>query len=137
MQTVEAAELPDPDYPFLLNTGRLLYHWHGGTITRRVQGLLELAPRLEIAIHPVDARRLGVETGERVRVASRRGELTGFVRVTEAVKAGAIFVPFVKLAESAANFLTNAAFDPSSKIPEYKVCAVRIEPLGAPAPLAR
>ena len=137
VQTVEAAELPDPDYPFLLNTGRLLYHWHGGTITRRVQGLLELAPRLEIAIHPVDARRLGVETGERVRVASRRGELTGFVRVTEAVKAGAIFVPFVKLAESAANFLTNAAFDPSSKIPEYKVCAVRIEPVAAPAPLTR
>ena len=58
-------ELPDPDYPFLLNTGRLLYHWHGGTMTRRVQGLLELAPRLEIAVHPVDARRLGVETGDR------------------------------------------------------------------------
>src|SRR2546425_10385619 len=51
-QIVEAAELPDPDYPFILNTGRLLYHWHGGTIPRRVQGLLELAPRLEVAIHP-------------------------------------------------------------------------------------
>jgi formate dehydrogenase alpha subunit len=122
-----AAELPDADYPFVLNTGRLLYHWHGGTLTRRVQGLMELAPRLEIAIHPSDARRLGVDDGAPLRVESRRGELTGYAHVTEAVKAGAIFVPFVKLGESAANFLTNAAFDPSSKIPEYKVCAVKVE----------
>jgi formate dehydrogenase alpha subunit len=126
-QIQTAAELPDADYPFILNTGRLLYHWHGGTLTRRVQGLLELAPRLEIAIHPVDARRLGVDDGGRLRVESRRGELTGYARVTEAVKPGAIFVPFVKLGESAANFLTNSAFDPSSRIPEYKVCAVRVE----------
>jgi formate dehydrogenase alpha subunit len=126
-QIETAAELPDADYPFLLNTGRLLYHWHGGTLTRRVQGLMELAPRLEIAIHPSDARRLGVDEGVELRVERRRGELTGYARVTEAVKAGAIFVPFVKLGESAANFLTNAAFDPSSKIPEYKVCAVKVE----------
>jgi len=132
-QIVEAAELPDPDYPFVLNTGRLLYHWHGGTITRRVQGLLELAPRLEVALHPVDARRLGVENGEGVRVTSRRGELHGYARLSEAVRPGAIFVPFVKLADSAANFLTNAAFDPASKIPEYKVCAVRIEPVPSPS----
>jgi predicted molibdopterin-dependent oxidoreductase YjgC len=126
-QIETAAELPDVDYPFVLNTGRLLYHWHGGTLTRRVQGLLELAPRLEVAIHPGDARRLGVDTGGRVRVQSRRGDLTGYARVTEAVRPGAIFVPFVKLQDSAANFLTNSAFDPSSKIPEYKVCAVRVE----------
>jgi len=128
-QIVEAAELPDPQFPFVLNTGRLLYHWHGGTLTRRVQGLMELAPRLEIAIHPADARRLGVDTGSRVRVESRRGELTGYAHVTEAVRAGALFVPFVKLGDSAANFLTNSAFDPASKIPEYKVCAVRVERL--------
>jgi len=126
-QTVAAAELPDLEYPFLLNTGRLLYHWHGGTMTRRVEGLMELAPRLEVAIHPSDARRLGVDTGAVVRVRSRRGELTGYARVTEAVRAGAVFVPFVKLGESAANFLTNSAFDPGSRIPEYKVCAVQIE----------
>jgi len=126
LQLAEAAELPDADFPFVLNTGRLLYHWHGGTLTRRVQGLLELAPHLEVAIHPSDARRLGVETGTRVRVESRRGELVGHARVTEAVRPGALFVPFVKLEESAANFLTNSAFDPSSKIPEYKVCAVRV-----------
>ena len=126
-ETAEAAELPDRDFPFVLNTGRLLYHWHGGTLTRRVQGLLELAPHLEVAIHPSDARRLGVNPGSRIRVASRRGELTGHARVTETVRPGALFVPFVKLEESAANFLTNSAFDPSSKIPEYKVCAVRVE----------
>ena len=131
LQTVEAAELPDPEYPFLLNTGRLLYHWHGGTLTRRVQGLLEMAPRLEIALHPSDARQLGVDTGSRLRVSSRRGELTGYARVTEAVRPGALFVPFVKLSDSAANFLTSPAFDPSSKIPEYKVCAVRVERLPA------
>ena len=135
-QTVEAAELPDPDFPFVLNTGRLLYHWHGGTITRRVEGLLELAPRLEVAIHPADARRIGVETGEPIRVTSRRGELTGYARLTEAVRRGAIFVPFVKLADSAANFLTNSAHDPASKIPEYKVCAVKIERV-RPAALVR
>jgi formate dehydrogenase alpha subunit len=128
-QIEEAAELPDADYPLTLNTGRLLYHWHGGTLTRRVEGLLELAPRLEIAIHPTDARRLGVDTGGRLRVESRRGELEGYARVTEAVRAGSIFIPFVKLSGSAANFLTNSASDPVSKIPEYKVCAVRLERL--------
>src|SRR6266853_407837 len=126
-QGVQAAELPDPDYPFLLNTGRLLYHWHGGTLTRRVEGLLELAPRLEVAVHPVDARQLGVDDGGALRVVSRRGELTAYARVTEAVRRGAVFVPFVKLHDSAANFLTNSAVDPFAKIPEYKVCAVRLE----------
>jgi formate dehydrogenase alpha subunit len=122
-----AAELPDRDYPFVLNTGRLLYHWHGGTLTRRVQGLLELAPRLEIAINPADARCLGLDEGGALKVISRRGELHGYAHVSEVVSPGAIFVPFVKLADSAANFLTNSAHDPSSKIPEYKVCAVRLE----------
>src|SRR5207245_1468893 len=89
LQTAEAAELPDRAFPFVLNTGRLLYHWHGGTLTRRVQGLLELAPRLEVAIHPSDARRLGVDTGARIRVASRRGELTGPACVTAARRRGA------------------------------------------------
>jgi formate dehydrogenase alpha subunit len=132
-QTEPAAELPDDRYPMILNTGRLLYHWHGGTITRRVAGLLELAPRLEVAMHTADAERLGIKDGDDVRVVSRRGELTGQARLTDAVKPGALFVPFVKLHESAANFLTNPALDPGSKIPEYKVCAVRVEPLGPSA----
>lgn len=130
-QTAEAAELPDHDYPFLLNTGRILYHWHGGTLTRRVQGLLELAPRLEVAINPEDARRLGIEEGTPIRLISRRGELIGFAQPTDAVRPGEIFIPFVKLAESGANILTNSAFDPFAKIPEYKVCAIRIERVGA------
>jgi predicted molibdopterin-dependent oxidoreductase YjgC len=126
-QTETAAELPDPDYPFILNTGRLLYHWHGGTITRRVPGLLELAPRLQVAIHPLDGRRLRLREGDPVRVASRRGELEGYAHLTDAVRVGEVFIPFVRLAESAANFLTNSAHDPAAKIPEYKVCAVRLE----------
>jgi len=127
VQTVEAAELPDADYPLVLNTGRLLYHWHGGTISRRVAGLVALAPRLEVAMHPADARRLGIDDGDTIRVVSRRGELTGHARLDDGLRPGAIFIPFVKLGESAANFLTNSAFDPASRIPEYKVCAVRVE----------
>jgi len=133
LETAPAAELPDREYPFVLNTGRLLYHWHGGTLTRRVDGLLELAPRLEVAIHPADAQRLGIADGAPVRVASRRGELTGYAQLTDAVRPGAVFVPFVKLADSAANFLTNSAVDPVSKIPEYKVCAVTVEAVPAAA----
>jgi formate dehydrogenase alpha subunit len=131
VQTAEAAELPDAGYPLILNTGRLLYHWHGGTITRRVPGLLALAPRLEVAMHPADAGHLGIAHGDAVLVRSRRGELTGHARLDGGVQPGAIFIPFVKLRESAANFLTNPAFDPASKIPEYKVCAVRVERLPA------
>lgn len=131
----EADELPDQDYPFILNTGRLLYHWHGGTLTRRVEGLLALAPRLEVAMHPADARRLGLASGDPIRVASRRGELEGVVQVTEAMRPGELFVPFLKLAESAANFLTNSASDPDSKIPEYKVSAVRVQKLSRAIPV--
>jgi predicted molibdopterin-dependent oxidoreductase YjgC len=137
VQTVEAAELPDGDYPFILNTGRILYHWHGGTITRRVEGLLDLAPRLEVAIHPADAGRLGLRDGDPVVVTSRRGELTGHARLDDGLRPGAIFIPFVKLEESAANFLTNAALDPGSKIPEYKVCAVRVERCPSTTPVPR
>jgi formate dehydrogenase alpha subunit len=130
VQTAEAAELPDRDFPFLLNTGRVLYHWHGGTLTRRVKGLLELAPRLEVAISPEDARRLGIDQGTLVRLTSRRGELTAYTQITDTVRAGEVFIPFVKLAEAGANILTNSVYDPSAKIPEYKVCAVAIERLG-------
>src|SRR4030095_1914888 len=119
--------MPDLDYPLTLSTGRLLYHWHGGTMTRRVQGLLELAPRLEIAVNPAGARQLGVGSGARVRMISRRGELEGYAQLTEAVRAGAVFVPFVKLETPAPNSLTTSAHDPAPKTPEYKVCAVRLE----------
>ena len=126
-----AAELPSRRFPYILNTGRVLYHWHGGTMTRRVRGLLERAPTVRVAIHPLDAADEGIADGDDVTVTSRRGEMTGQALLTEAVARKEIFVPFVKLAESAANFLTNAAYDPKSNIPEFKVCAVRIDKPGA------
>jgi predicted molibdopterin-dependent oxidoreductase YjgC len=126
-----AAETPSQRFPLILNTGRLLYHWHGGTITRRVAGLMARSPELQVAINPEDGKKYGLSDGQAIRVASRRGELTGKALFTERMRVGEIFIPFVKLSESAANFLTNAAYDPESKIPEYKVCAVRVESLEA------
>ena len=122
-----AAEIPNRRFPLILNTGRLLYHWHGGTITRRVAGLMDRSPELQIAINPEDGEKYGIEDGQQIRVSSRRGQLTGRALLTDRERPGGIFAPFVKLSESAANFLTNAAYDPNSKIPEYKVCAVRVE----------
>ena len=122
-----ADETPDADYPLILNTGRILYHWHGGTLTRRVRGLLERVDTVPVAIHPDDAAPAAISGGDDVTVYSRRGRLRGAAVVTDAVRPGSVFVPFVKLNESAANFLTNNAYDPQSRIPEYKVCAVRIE----------
>ncbi|KAA0235877.1 formate dehydrogenase subunit alpha [bacterium] len=122
-----ADEETDDQYPLVLNTGRILYHWHGGTLTRRVRGLLEQVGTVPVAIHPGDAGREGIEPGSDVTVLSRRGRLRGVAVVTDAVRPGSIFVPFVKLNDSAANFLTNNVYDPQSRIPEYKVCAVRIE----------
>ncbi|HXH23138.1 MAG TPA: formate dehydrogenase subunit alpha [Dehalococcoidia bacterium] len=127
-----AAELPSRRFPLLLNTGRVLYHWHGGTITRRARTLLARSPELQIAINPQDAARYGVKDGEDVVLYSKRGDLSGKALVTDAVRPGDVFVPFVKLQEHNANFLTNAVYDPKSRIPEYKVCAVRIERAGAP-----
>ena len=131
-QGPQAEELPSKRFPLILNTGRVLYHWHGGTITQRAEHLLAKFPELQVAISADDGERFGVTDGEWVRVVSRRGELEGRATYTEAMRAGEVFVPFVKLEEHAANFLTNAAFDPNSKIPEYKVCAVRLEKVGAP-----
>ncbi|HSE46097.1 MAG TPA: molybdopterin dinucleotide binding domain-containing protein, partial [Gemmatimonadales bacterium] len=126
-QSEAAREEPDTEYPLVLNTGRILYHWHGGTITRRVSGLMERVDTLPVAIHPLDAHAAGLAEGDEVMVFSRRGRMSGSAVLTEAVQRGAIFVPFVKLQESAANFLTNNVYDEESRIPEYKVCAVRIE----------
>ncbi len=126
-QGPRAEELPSKRFPLILNTGRILYHWHGGTITRRSADLLARSPEVEIGISREDGERYGVEDGEWVRLVSRRGELEGRAAYTDKMRAGEVFVPFVKLKEHAANFLTNSAFDPDSKIPEYKVCAARLE----------
>ena len=123
-----AAETPSAQFPLVLNTGRVLYHWHGGTITRRVGSLVARFAELEVSMNPADGERFGVKDGGAVRVRSRRGELTGLARYTYRMRTGEIFIPFVRLSGSAANFLTNAVYDPDSRIPEYKVCAVRVEP---------
>ena len=126
-QGPQAEEMPTRRFPLILNTGRVLYHWHGGTITRRADNLLARSPELEVSINAEDGARHGVGDGDWVRVRSRRGTLEGRAVYTEKMRAGEVFVPFVKMQEHAANFLTNAALDPESRIPEYKVCAVRIE----------
>ncbi len=125
----EAAELPDEEYPFILTTGRLMFHWHTGTMTRRSEKLEQEVPQAYVEIHPDDAVRIGLNGAKRVRVASRRGEIELGVRVTKRIKPGVVFIPF-HFAEAAANALTHAALDPVAKIPEYKVCAVKIEPAG-------
>ncbi len=123
-------ELPDDAYPIILNTGRVLYHWHGGTMTSRVDGLVEMVPEVEATINPVDADTYGVRHGEQVEVISRRGRITCRARVNAEVGRGELFMPFVSLQGAAANFLTNNVYDPNG-MPEYKVCAVRIEPTRA------
>ncbi len=122
------AEAPDDDYPLTLSTGRILFHWHGGTLSRRSPGLDRIAPEAEVEIHPTDAAHLGVTSGQMVRVASRRGAITASARLTERSPEGTIFMTF-HFAEAAANLLTIDAVDPVAKIPEYKACAVRVTPL--------
>lgn len=123
---IPANELPDDDYPFAMTTGRLLYHYHTGTMTMKTEGLNEKAPENFIEITGNDAADLGVSTGDTVKVSSRRGEVEAKVKVSSKTKDGTIFMPF-HFAENAANHLTNPALDPICKIPELKVCAVKVE----------
>ena len=122
----EAAELPDEEYPFLFTTGRVLYHFHTGTVSRRSKGLNEVYPEALVEINPQDAKELKVEDGEFVEVTSRRGKIRAKVKVTEKSGKGVLFMSF-HFHEAAANLLTNAALDPVAKIPEYKVCAVKVK----------
>lgn len=124
------AELPDEEYPLLLTTGRVLWHYHTGSLTRRAQGLAAIYPEGLIEMHPEDAARLGVADGEMVEVASRRGQVNVKADVTEKIQPGVVFMTF-HFAESAANFLTNSAYDPVAKIPEFKACAVKVSRLPA------
>jgi formate dehydrogenase alpha subunit len=120
-------ELPDEEYPLMLTSGRVLYHWHGGEMTRRARNLRLMYPEAEVQINPDDAKERGIDDGEMMRVASRRGEIVAKAQVTDRVPAGLIFATF-HYPDSAVNFLTNPALDPTAKIPEYKVCAVKVEP---------
>jgi formate dehydrogenase alpha subunit len=122
----EAAELPDEEYPMLLTTGRQLYQFHTGTMTRKSSGIEICAPAAPVEISPADAESLSVSDGDSVRVASRRGEVVARAVVTERSPVGTVFMPF-HFHEAGANVLTNDALDPIAKIPELKVCAVRLE----------
>jgi len=123
-----ADELPDDEYNFVLSTGRIYWHWHTGTMTRRTSTLDREVPAGYVEINPADAKKLNVKKGNLVRVSSRRGQIETQVLVTDKVKQGSVFIPF-HFREAAANVLTNPAVDPVAKIPEYKVCAVKIEKL--------
>ena len=122
------AEEPDEEYPLILSTGRILFHWHGGTMSRRSPGLDAIAPESLVELNPEDAAELGIADGDHVCVSSRRGEVAAKATVTTRSPRGTIFMTF-HYAEAAANLLTIGAVDPTAKIPEYKVCAVRVQKL--------
>ena len=119
-------ELPDDEYPLILSTGRVLYQYHTGTMTRRSPVLEDSAPSAYVEMHPEDAQSLGLEDDELVRASSRRGTIQLPVRFTDRVQRGLVFIPF-HYREAAANLLTNDALDPKCKIAEAKVCAIKIE----------
>lgn len=125
-QHIPPIELPDNEYPVLFSTGRVLYHWHGGEMTRRSKGLLEVYSQSLIEVNPQDAQKLGLNGNKRVRVTSRRGSIEAEAWVTDRVPPGMVYANF-HFPEVPANSITIAALDPIAKIPEYKVCAVKVE----------
>ncbi|TET44638.1 MAG: formate dehydrogenase subunit alpha, partial [Dehalococcoidia bacterium] len=128
LKYVPPSELPDEEYPLILTTGRGLYHFHTGTMTRKVAGLNTMEPEGVVEISPEDASQLSIAEGDKVKVSSRRGEVITKARVTKASPPGVVFMTF-HFAESPANILTNPKLDPISKIPELKVAAVRVKKL--------
>ncbi len=120
------AELPDDEYPLYLTTGRILFQYHTGTMTMKSKGLNTLAPECFVEISARDAVDYGIEEGDLLRITSRRGEIKAKARISEKAVKGTLFIPF-HYAEAPANMLTIAALDPVAKIPEFKVCAVRME----------
>jgi len=125
LEYIPIAEPPDEEFPFILTTGRLLEHWHGGTMTRNSQ-LDALYPEALVEIHPLDAAQLSLKTGDVVRVSSRRGSVVLRARVTEKTTIGVVFIP-MHFAEAAGNLLTIDALDAQAKIPEFKACAVNLQ----------
>ena len=128
LKYIPPGEMPDENYPLILTTGRSLYHFHTGTMTRKVAGLNIIEPEGVVEISPQDASQLGIVQGDKVKISSRRGEVTAKAKVTGALPTGVVFMTF-HFAESAANILTNPKLDPVSKIPELKVSAVKVEKL--------
>lgn len=126
----QSEELPDKEFPFVLTTGRELFQYHTGTMTRRVAEINTILPTASIEMHPDDAKDLGVENGEMVSVSSRRGAIDIQVSISPRPAKGVVFIPF-HYKEAAANILTHSALDPISKIPEFKVCSVHIKPINS------
>jgi formate dehydrogenase alpha subunit len=124
-----SAELPDAEYPLVLTTDRSAFHFHTGTMTRKVKGLNIFHHEELMAINPADAASLGIKDGDRVKVISRRGEVTTKARLTDTAPPGTVAMTF-HFVETPTNEITNPALDPLSKIPEYKVAAVRVEKAG-------
>ncbi|MFJ7990546.1 molybdopterin oxidoreductase family protein [Streptomyces sp. NPDC096351] len=124
-----AAEETDAEYPVVLTTGRVVSQYQSGAQTRRVDELNAAAPGPFVELHPRVAERLGVTEGERVAVVSRRGRAVAPARITTAIRPDTVFMPFHWAGEGRANTLVNPALDPVSRMPEFKVCAVRLEPL--------
>ena len=124
-------ERPDAEYPFVLITGRMLEHWHTGSMTRRSNVLDALEPEAVATIHPLSLAEMGVEPGEMITLSTRRGEISMIARADEAVPTGAVFMAFCYY-EAAVNKLSNDALDPAAKIPEFKYCAVKVTPGGQP-----
>ncbi|WP_207538259.1 formate dehydrogenase subunit alpha [Sabulicella rubraurantiaca] len=123
----DPGEMPDADYPFVLTTGRELEHWHTGAMTRRARVLDALEPTPTVSLAPVELRRLGLASGQRLRVATRRGAVELLAREDPALPEGLAFIPFA-YREAAANLLTDPRLDPDGKIPGFKFCAARLEP---------
>jgi assimilatory nitrate reductase catalytic subunit len=121
------AETPDEEYPLILTSGRVVYQYLSGNQTRRIGFLVEQCPEPYVEIHPETAKRLNIQDGERVRVASRRGEGVFPALIVRTIRPDTIFIPYHWGEELAVNQLTNPVLDPTSKIPEYKACAARIE----------
>ena len=121
-----SAELPDSDYPFILTTGRILYHYHTKTMTGKEDGLNQLFPESYIEINPQAAKRLGVGHGDKVRISTRRGTVQATAKLTDKLKENVVFMPF-HFADGPANALTNPVLDPIAKIPEFKSCAACVE----------
>jgi len=124
---IAPAEEPDRDYPLVLTTGRQLEHWHTGSMTRRSEVLDALEPEAVAYVAARDLERLGLRSGDAIRVTTRRGSIALKARIDGAIPPGLIFIPFA-FAEAAANVLTNPQLDPFGKIPEFKYCAAKIEP---------
>jgi formate dehydrogenase major subunit len=120
-------EMPDAEYPLVLTTGRLLEHWHTGSMTRRASNLDSLEPEAIAGLNPREMDRMGVPPGGFIRVSTRRGEVVLKARADRDVAEGMVFIPFC-FAEAAANLLTNPQLDPMGKIPEFKFCAAKVEP---------